>query len=149
MAQYPAQSGKYEGDWLADSRNGFGVWVEKNSQYYGEWRDDRPSGYGKASSLYSLGSLRVLFGVNFLSFVCILCFLGVMSTPAGEVQAGEWRKGIFQGGDFQLALQATERAKASAAAAAALAEEITVGLLGRPSTKTTDDLAGIIEKMNF
>jgi len=51
--------------------------------------------------------------------------------------------------NFQAASDAAQRARASAAAATNLAEDIFVNLLGRKSTKKTDELAGIIEKMNF
>jgi len=72
-----------------------------------------------------------------------------MSYKNGAVQAGEWRGGEFLQINFPLATEAAHKAADVAKASNQVAEDTLVNLLGRKSERKTDELAEIIEKMNF
>ena len=66
---WPADRGRYTGDWLAGKRHGEGIYTKPDgTEYVGEWKEGRRDGWG-----------------------CLF-------HPCGEMYEGEWRAGRMHGG---------------------------------------------------
>ena len=86
----------YEGDWVADKKQGQGFYKDAVEEYEGSWQDDMKHGEGKQTTEKNgcvyVGSWASNQRDGF----------GVLTFPSGAKYEGSWSKGYKHGTGFSL-----------------------------------------------